>query len=241
MKKVRMGMVGGGQGAFIGAVHRIAAQIDSQIELVCGAFSRDAENSRATGESLALPASRSYSSYQAMFDAESKLPADERMEFVAITTPNFLHLPIAKAALDNGFHVLCEKPATVTLEEAIELSEAVKSSGLHFGLTHTYTGYPMVKEAKSRVAAGELGEIRRVVVEYPQGWLANADAEGGKQAAWRIDPKQAGASGCFADIGVHAANLAEYITGLKIDEICADLNATRPANPNAKSRRRVSF
>jgi len=226
MKKVRMGMVGGGQGAFIGAVHRIAAQIDSQIELVCGAFSRDAENSRATGESLALPASRSYSSYQAMFDAESKLPADERMEFVAITTPNFLHLPIAKAALDNGFHVLCEKPATVTLEEAIELSEAVKSSGLHFGLTHTYTGYPMVKEAKSRVAAGELGEIRRVVVEYPQGWLANADAEGGKQAAWRIDPKQAGASGCFADIGVHAANLAEYITGLKIDEICADLNAT---------------
>lgn len=226
MKKVRMGMVGGGQGAFIGAVHRIAAQIDGQIELVCGAFSRDPENSKATGASLAIPASRSYSSYQDMFAAEAELPAEQRMEFVAIVTPNHLHLPIAKAALTKGFHVLCEKPATVTLDEAVELSKVVEESGLKFGLTHTYTGYPMVKEAKARVAAGELGAIRRVVVEYPQGWLADANAEGIKQAAWRIDPAQAGVSGCFADIGVHAANLAEYITGLSIEEICADLNAT---------------
>lgn len=226
MKKIKMGMVGGGQGAFIGAVHRIAAQIDSQIELVCGAFSRDPDNAARTASELDLPFSRSYASYEEMFEAEQALPSDERMEFVAIVTPNYLHLPIALAALENGFHVLCEKPATLTLEEAVQLSNAVKESGLQFGLTHTYTGYPMVKEAKHRVTSGELGNIRRVVVEYPQGWLADTSAEGGKQAAWRIDPQQAGVSGCFADIGVHAANLAEYITGLDITDICADLNAT---------------
>ena len=229
MAKVRMGMVGGGEGAFIGAVHRMAANLDGEIELVCGAFSSDAERSRRSGQQLYLPIERCYGDYQVMMEREAALPADQRMQFVAIVTPNHMHFPVAEAALTAGFHVISDKPATLSLEEALRLRSLVDSSGLLYGLTHTYTGYPLVKEARSRIARGELGRVRKVMVEYPQGWLAddqeNAD---NKQAAWRLDPKQAGISSCMGDIGVHAANLAEYITGLNITEICADLSTFVP-------------
>jgi predicted dehydrogenase len=226
MSKVRMGMVGGGEGAFIGAVHRMAAGIDGEIELVCGAFSSDAQRSARSGKALHLPADRVYASYQAMMEAEAALPAEQRMQFVAIVTPNHMHYPVAEAALKAGFHVLSDKPATLNLAEAIALRAITQETGKLYGLTHTYTGYPLVKEARARVAAGELGNIRKVVVEYPQGWLADRqEDEDNKQAAWRLDPAQAGISSCMGDIGVHAANLAEYVTGLKITEICADLTA----------------
>jgi predicted dehydrogenase len=225
-RKIRMGMVGGGEGAFIGAVHRIAANIDGQIELVCGAFSSQAEKSKRSGEALFLDSARCYGSYQEMIEGEKELPEDQRMDFVAIVTPNHLHFPVAKLALENGFHVMSDKPATFDLKEAQALREIVDSTGMLYGLTHTYTGYPLVKEAKQRIKRGDFGQIRRVIVEYPQGWLADKDNEGSKQAAWRIDPKQAGISCCMGDIGVHAANLAEYITGLKITELSADLAAT---------------
>jgi len=224
-RKIRMGMVGGGEGAFIGAVHRMAANLDGQIELVCGAFSSDAEKSRRSGRALFLDENRCYDTFQNMMSGEAALPGDQRMDFVAIVTPNHLHFPVAKAALENGFHVMSDKPATFDLEEALALRDLVKKTGLLYGLTHTYTGYPMVKEARARVEAGELGEIRRVIVEYPQGWLASKDNENSKQASWRIDPKQAGISCCMGDIGVHAANLAEYICGLHISQMCADLNS----------------
>lgn len=227
MRKIRMGMVGGGSGAFIGAIHRMAAALDGQIELVCGAFSSSAERSRESGRGLYLPESRCYASYREMFEREAQLPEGERMDFVAIVTPNHLHLPVASMALENGFHVLSDKPATRSLAEALELQDCVARSGCLYGLTHTYTGYPMVKEARARVAAGELGAIRKVVVEYSQGWLADAAAENSKQAAWRLDPEQAGISCCMGDIGVHAANLAEYVCG-EIREICADLRAAVP-------------
>lgn len=226
MAKVRMGMVGGGEGAFIGQVHRIAAGIDGEIELVCGAFSSNAERSKRSGEALHLDPSRVYASYQEMMVAEAALPIDKRMQFVAIVTPNHMHFPVAAAALQAGFHVLSDKPATFDLKEAVQLRDLVKETGKLYGLTHTYTGYPMVKEAKQRVAAGELGRIRKIVVEYPQGWLASKEEDGdNKQAAWRLDPKQAGISSCMGDIGVHAANLAEYVSGLKISQMCADLTA----------------
>lgn len=229
MAKVRMGMVGGGEGAFIGAVHRMAAAIDGEIELVCGAFSGDPERSRRSGVALHLPVERVYGDFCDMMEAEAALPEERRMQFVAIVTPNHMHFPVAEAALRAGFHVLSDKPATFSLEEVLQLRELVKESGLLYGLTHTYTGYPLVKEARARVAAGELGAIRKVVVEYPQGWLAerpeNAD---NKQAAWRLDPARAGVSSCMGDIGVHAANLAEYVTGLKISEICSDLTSFVP-------------
>ncbi len=226
MAKVRMGMVGGGEGAFIGAVHRIAAAIDGEIELVCGAFSSDAERSARSGAALHLPQDRVYADYRAMFTAEAALPAAQRMQFVAIVTPNHLHFPIAQAALRAGFHVLSDKPATFDLQEALRLRDLLDETGLLYGLAHTYTGYPLVKEARTRVAAGELGRVRKVVVEYPQGWLAGrAEADDNKQAAWRLDPQQAGVSCCMGDIGVHAANLAEYICGLRITELCADLTA----------------
>ena len=218
-------MVGGGDGAFIGAIHRIAANMDGQIELVCGAFSRDSQKSKQSGEALYLPAERCYESYQQMFERESQLSADTRMDMVAIVTPNSTHFDISKMALEHGFHVMCDKPATFNLQEAIELEPIVLQSGLLYGLTHTYTGYPLVKEARHRVKEGELGAIKKVVVEYPQGWLASKDDENSKQAAWRLDPKQAGISCCMGDIGVHAANLAEYISGLEIIEICADLTS----------------
>jgi predicted dehydrogenase len=225
-RKVRYGMVGGGQGAFIGAVHRIAAAIDQQIELVCGAFSSDPARSKASGAELFLPASRCYGTFEEMFKAEARLPADERMEFVAIVTPNHVHFPPAKLALESGFHVLSDKPATLNLAEAKKLAEIVKKTGKLYGLTHNYTGYPLVKEARALVAAGKLGKIRKVVVEYPQGWLATRlEASGQKQAAWRTDPKRSGAAGSIGDIGTHAENLAEYITGLQIQELAADLTA----------------
>ncbi len=226
MAKVRMGMVGGGEGAFIGQVHRMAAAIDGEIELVCGAFSSNEARSKRSGEALHLDSSRVYGSYQEMMAAEAALPADQRMQFVAIVTPNHMHFPVAEAALKAGFHVLSDKPATFNLAEALELRNIVQQTNKLYGLTHTYTGYPLVKEAKQRCAAGDLGQIRKIVVEYPQGWLAAKEEAGdNKQAAWRLDPKQAGISSCMGDIGVHAANLAEYVSGLKISQMCADLTA----------------
>ena len=219
-------MVGGGRGAFIGAVHRIAANIDGQIELVAGAFSSDAEKSRVSGADLFLNPSRVYASFNDMVAGEARLPADQRIDFVSIVTPNHVHFPAAKAALEGGFHVLSDKPATFDLAEAKALAQIVKKTGLLYGLTHNYTGYPLVKEAREMVASGKLGKIRKVVVEYPQGWLATrVEASGQKQAAWRTDPKRSGAAGCIGDIGTHAENLAEYITGLQISELAADITA----------------
>ena len=216
-------MVGGGRGAFIGAVHRIAAALDQQVELVCGAFSSDPERSRASGADLFLPPERCYGDFEEMMRTEAELPAGRRMDFVAIVTPNHAHFPPAQLALRAGFHVLSDKPATLNLAEAKKLGELVRKTGLLYGLTHNYTGYPVVKEARALVRAGKLGKIRKVVVEYPQGWLATRlEATGHKQAAWRCDPKRSGAGGCVGDIGTHAENLAEYVTGLKIKELAAD-------------------
>jgi len=226
MRKIRMGMVGGGKGAFIGAIHRIAAQLDNQIELVCGAFSSDADNAVASGKALYLEEERCYRSYQDMFAKEAKLGDDKRMDMVAIVTPNHLHFPVAKMALEHGFHVMSDKPATVDLAEALALKTIIEQTGLLYGLTHTYTGYPMVKEAKARIEQGQLGKIKKVVVEYPQGWLANKEDEDSKQATWRLDPQKSGVSCCMGDIGIHAANLAEYVTGLGITDICADLSSS---------------
>jgi predicted dehydrogenase len=225
-RKIRYGMVGGGRGAFIGAVHRIAANIDGQIELVAGAFSSDAEKSKASGADFFLNPSRVYASFDELVQKEAALPADQRIDFVSIVTPNHVHFPAAKAALEAGFHVLSDKPATFDLAEARALQTLVKKTGLLYGLTHNYTGYPLVKEARELVHTGRLGKIRKVVVEYPQGWLATRlEASGQKQAAWRTDPKRSGAAGCIGDIGTHAENLAEYITGLKISELAADLTS----------------
>jgi predicted dehydrogenase len=225
-RKIRYGMVGGGRGAFIGAVHRIAAAMDQQIDLVCGAFSSDPEKSKASGGDFFLPADRCYGSFADMIKSEATLPADQRMDFVSIVTPNHMHFPPAKAALEAGFHVLSDKPATFNLAEAKALADIVKRTGLLYGLTHNYTGYPLVKEARELIAAGKLGKIRKVVVEYPQGWLATRLEESGqKQASWRTDPKKSGAGGCVGDIGTHAENLAEYITGLQISELAADITS----------------
>ena len=223
-RKIRMGMVGGGRDAFIGAVHRMAAALDGHIELVCGAFSSDPERSRASGADFYLPANRVYGDFHEMMAAEAKLPAGERMDFVSIVTPNNVHFPVAKAALEAGFHVLSDKPMTFDLAEARELAALVERTGLQFGLTHNYTGYPMVKEARHMVRSGAIGAVPQGVVEYPQGWLASLiESEGQKQASWRTDPARAGASSCMGDIGTHAENLMEYITGLEIAELCADL------------------
>ena len=223
-----MGMVGGGKGSFIGGVHRMAAALDGHIELVCGAFSSTAEKSLESGRALYVPDDRIYADFKEMIEREKALPEGERMDFVSIVTPNFMHFPPAKLALENGFHVVSDKPATFTLEEAKELQSLVESSGLIYALTHNYTGYPMVKEAKHLVSSGTLGNIRKVVVEYPQGWLASLIEEESKQASWRTDPDKAGISNCMGDIGTHAENLAEYITGLQITELCADLTAFGP-------------
>jgi predicted dehydrogenase len=226
MRKIRMGMVGGGRGAFIGAVHRMAAALDGQIELVCGAFSSTPEKSKASGADLYLPADRVYGSYEEMIKKEKELPEGERMDFISIVTPNHVHFGPAKMALENGFHVVCDKPLAFNMEQALELEKLVKESGLIFALTHNYTGYPMVKQAKMMIKNGELGDIRKVVVEYPQGWLSTKleDSEQ-KQASWRTDPSKSGAAGAMGDIGTHAENLAEYITGLEISELCADLSS----------------
>ena len=218
-------MVGGGEGAFIGAVHRSAALLDNELELVCGAFSSDGERSRRSGASLYLPPERCYADYASMFAAEAKLPTDTRMDFVAIVTPNHLHFPVASAALERGFHVLSDKPATMTLAEALKLRAVVAKSGCLYGLTHPYTSYPVIVEARERVRAGQLGTIRKIVVEYTQGWLAEPiERSGNAQAAWRLDPARSGASCCMGDIGVHAFNLAEYVTGLAVTELSAELN-----------------
>ncbi len=226
-KKLKMGMVGGGEGAFIGSVHRLAAAMDGEIELVCGAFSHDAERSKRSGQALHLATQRCYASYADMFARESAMPAEQRMDFVAIVTPNHLHFPVAMMALEHGFHVISDKPATLNLAEANTLAVALNNANCLYGLTHVYTGYPMVKEAKALIAAGELGNIRKVVAEYTQGWLAFPPEPDNKQAAWRLDPAQSGSSCCMGDIGVHAANLAEYLCG-EISHVCADLNTVVP-------------
>lgn len=220
-----MGMVGGGRGAFIGAVHRMAAALDGQIDLVCGAFSSKAEKSRLSGEDLYLPPERVYGSYAEMIAAESLLPDGERMDFVSVVTPNHVHYGPAKMALEHGFHVVCDKPLCFNLEEAHQLVKLVEETGLIFALTHNYTAYPMVKQAREMIRNGELGDVRKVVVEYPQGWLSTKLEDGDqKQASWRTDPSRSGIAGAMGDIGTHAENLAEYITGLKIESMCADLS-----------------
>jgi len=228
-RKLQMGMIGGGPGAFIGAVHRIAANIDGEIELVCGAFSSDAEKSKQAGASLFLPPERVYGSYKEMIRREAELPAGERMDFVSIVTPNHLHFEPAKLALENGFHVVLDKPMTFDLAEAKELKSVVEKSGKFFCLTHTYTGYPLLKEARQQVLSGRFGSIRKIYVEYPQGWLSTfLESSGNKQADWRTDPNKSGAAGAIGDIGTHAFNMAEYVSGLQVTKLCADLNIVVP-------------
>ena len=222
-------MVGGGKDAFIGAIHRIAANMDGMIELVCGALSINPEVAKDSAKSLFLPESRTYLTYEEMIKAEAALPADQRMDFITIVTPNFAHFAPAMMALEHGFHVVIEKPITFSLDEAKQLQQKVAETGLLLCLTHTYSGYPMVKQAKQMVKENAFGKIRKVVVEYPQGWLSKlSEREGNAQAAWRTDPKRSGKAGSMGDIGTHAAHLAEYITGLKITQLCADLNIMVP-------------
>jgi predicted dehydrogenase len=222
-------MVGGGPDAFIGAVHRKAAALDGEIELVGGAFSSSPEKSRQQGEELLLDASRVYGSYQEMAEQESQLPEGDRIDFVSIVTPNHVHFDVAKTFIEAGIHVVCDKPMTTTVEDAEELCRLVKQHDVVFALTHNYTGYPMVKQARELVKQGALGTVRKVVVEYPQGWLATfLEGEGAKQAVWRTDPNQAGVSSCIGDIGSHAENLAHYITGLEMESLCADLTTFVP-------------
>ncbi|MEN9323959.1 MAG: hypothetical protein RL699_1739 [Bacteroidota bacterium] len=224
-RKLRMGMIGGGPSAFIGAIHRHAIGIDGLIELCCGAFSSDAEKSKAAGKDLFLSEERSYSSYQELFEKEAQLPADQRMDFVSIVTPNFAHFEPAMMALEYGFAVVLEKPMTLTLDQAKALQAKVQETGLRLCLTHTYAGYPMVKQAKAMVHENRFGAIRKIWVEYPQGWLSTlSEQEGNAQAAWRTDPNKSGKSGSMGDIGTHAAHLAEYISGLHITQLCADLS-----------------
>jgi predicted dehydrogenase len=224
-RKLRMGMVGGGLTSFIGPVHRKAAGIDGEIELVAGAFSIIPGESKETGEALYLNPDRVYETYQEMFEREKALPADQRLDFVSVVTPNHVHFGPSQMALESGFHVLVEKPIAFSLAEAKTLEKTVNKTGLLLGLTHTYTGYPLVKEARKMVADGAFGKIRKIYVEYPQGWLSTLlEKSGNMQASWRTDPKQSGMGGAIGDIGTHAANLAEYITGLQITEICAMLN-----------------
>lgn len=225
MRKIRMGMIGGGKGSFMGKVHRTASGIDGLIELVCGAFSSKAETAKLSGEELFLPEDRVYLSFEEMIEKEKSLPADKRMDFVSIVTPNHLHFPPAMMALENGFHVVVEKPMTFSLEEAKKLQQKVEETGLLLCLTHTYSGYPMVKQARSMVQNGAFGKIRKIVVEYPQGWLSRLTTnEGNDKGIWRADPTKSGKAGCMGDIGTHAAHLAEYISGLKIIKLCADLH-----------------
>ncbi|RYZ26337.1 MAG: Gfo/Idh/MocA family oxidoreductase, partial [Chitinophagaceae bacterium] len=228
-RKLRMGMIGGGKDAFIGAVHRIAANMDGLIELCCGALSVKPEVAMESGQLLFLPTDRTYTSYEEMLQKESELPADKRIDFVTIVTPNFAHFAPAMMALEKGFNVVVEKPITLSLDEAKQLKKKLEETGLSLCLTHTYSGYPMVKQARKFVKDGELGAIRKIMVEYPQGWLSKlSEREGNAQAAWRTDPSKTGKSGSMGDIGTHAAHLAEYISGLKITKVCADLNIVVP-------------
>lgn len=224
-RKLKMGMVGGGSDAFIGAIHRRAALMENQIELVCGNFSVSPEISRSSGRSYFLPDDRIYDSYQEMFEKEMLLPEEERMDFVTIVTPNKWHFEPAMMALDRGINVVIDKPITFSLEEAKLLKDKVEETGLTLALTHVYSGYPAVKEAKARVASGQLGKIRKVYAEYTQGWLSQRiELEGGNNAGWRTNPKQTGKAGCMGDIGTHVWHLLEYITNLEVEEVCADLN-----------------
>ncbi len=219
-------MVGGGPTSLIGPVHRRAVGLDGEIEIVCGAFSIVPGESEQLGAELALDPARVYKNYQEMFEKEKEMPADKRMDFVSVVTPNHVHFAPAKMALENGFHVLVEKPIAFSLEEAKTLQKLVTKTGLVLALAHTYTGYPLVKHARYMVSSGQLGKVRKVYVEYPQGWLTTLlEGTGNEQASWRTDPKQSGMGGAIGDIGTHAANLAEYITGGKITEICAMLNS----------------
>lgn len=228
-RKLRMGMIGGGKDAFIGAIHRIAANMDGMVELVCGALSINKDIAIESGRSLFLPPERVYTSWEEMLEKESRLPEAERMDFVTVVTPNFAHYAPAAMALEKGFHVVVEKPITLSLEEALSLEKKLKETGRLLCLTHTYTGYPMVKQAKQMVQKGVLGQIRKVFVEYRQGWLSQLlEREGNQGAAWRTDPKKGGKSAVMGDIGTHAFNLAEYITGLQVQQVCADLNTVVP-------------
>ena len=227
--KIRMGMVGGGHGAFIGAIHRLAAEMTGTIDLLAGAFSSDADASRSFGLELGLTDQRAYRTYEQMLDTESTFPEDERIQCVSIVTPNSSHADISCKALACGMHVICDKPLAGTLEDAKRIEKAVHDSGRLFGLTHTYTGYPMVIEARARVANGAIGNVRRVAVHYLQDWLSRAeDTDANKQSQWRSDPAIGGESGAFADIGTHAFNLVEYITGSSISEIAAELRTVIP-------------
>src|SRR5687768_1347980 len=232
-RKLRMGMIGGGRGAFIGAVHRMAARLDGEIDLVAGCFSSDPAKSRASGEDLFLDSARVYPTYEEMARKEAALPADQRIDFVSIVTRNNTHFAVAKTFLEADFHVICDKPLCFTLKEGLKLREIVRKSGKVFALTHNYTGYPMVKEAREWVRSGKLGKLMKVVVEYPQGYAITALETGttGRISNWRMDPSVAGISNCMGDIGTHAHNLARYITGLEIDEICAELSTFIPGRP----------
>jgi predicted dehydrogenase len=225
VRKLRMGMIGGGKDAFIGAVHRLALNMDGQIELVAGALSVNPDVAVDSGKSLFLDESRIYTDYKIMLEKEATMPSDKRLDFITIVTPNFVHFAPAIKALELGFNVVIEKPITFSLDEAKQLSKKVEETGLLLLLCHTYTGYPMVKQAKQLLKAGTIGEIRKVFVEYPQGWLSTfLEKTGQAQASWRTDPKKSGAAGSMGDIGTHAFNLAEYVTGLQVTEMCAELN-----------------
>jgi len=224
-RKLRMAMIGGGKDAFIGAIHRFAFNMDAQVELVAGALSIVPEIAEDSGRSLFLNEERIYTDYKVMLEKEAAMPADKKIDFVSIVTPNFVHFDPAMMALDKGFNVVIEKPITFSLEQAKQLHQKVKETGLTLLLTHTYTGFPMVKQAKQMLKNGLLGKIRKVYVEYPQGWLSTLkESEGNAQASWRTDPKRSGKAGAMGDIGTHAFNLAEYVTGMKVTSLCADLN-----------------
>ena len=223
--KLKLGMIGGGKDAFIGAVHRLAMNMDGQCELVAGTLSVNPEVAVASGKELFLDESRIYTDYKVMLEKEAAMPADKRLDFVSIVTPNFVHFDPAMMALDKGFNVVIEKPITFTLDQAKQLKEKLAATGLTLLLCHTYTGYPMVKQAKQLLKSGTLGKIRKVYVEYPQGWLSTfLEGTGQAQASWRTDPKKSGKAGCMGDIGTHAFNLAEYVTGLQVTELCSNLN-----------------
>jgi len=224
-RKLRMGMIGGGKGAFIGAIHRHAAALDGLIELSCGALSSRPDNAIASGKELFLPDDRNYASYEEMIKTEASLPADKKMDFVAIVTPNHVHFDPAKMAMEHGFDVVLDKPISFTLEEAKALKAIQEKTERILALTHTYSGYPLVKHARQMVSEGAFGKIRKVYVEYPQGWLSKlSEKDGNAQAAWRTDPTRSGKAGCMGDIGTHAAHLAEYVSGLRISHVCANLN-----------------
>ncbi len=224
MQPIRMGMIGGGEGAFIGAVHRHAAGLDGNYQLVCGAFSRNEENNMRTASALNVSTSRTYGSWQTMLEEEAKLPEQQRMQVVVIVTPNHLHVPISLAAINAGFHVFCEKPAGVSFAEVKELQDVIHASESLYGLAHTYLGYPMVWQARHLVESGKLGNIRKVYVEYPQGWLSGEEETHNKQAQWRTDPAISGATGAMGDIGTHAFGLVEFVLNDSVTSLCGELN-----------------